>query len=117
MTFSYHQADPESSLVSVVESYSDKSDPQNAPSTVCVVVYHLVVLVVIVDVVDVFVVVVVVGATLDINFEANSSSTRVLIVTETAIGLFALISVNSSEPLSSQFVAMDLLKTIAFVII
>ena len=77
-----------------------------------VAVYHLVVLVVVVDVVDVFVVVVVVEAVLDINFELNSSFTRVSMVTATALGLFALISIKSS-----QFVAMDLLKTKAFVII
>ena len=75
--------------------------------------HHGVVLVVTVDVEDVFAVVVVVEAVLEINFEANSSLTRVSMVTETAIG----ISVKSSEPLSSQFVAMDLLKTKAFVII
>ena len=76
-----------------------------------------VVLIVVVDVVDFFVVVVVVEAALDINFELNSSFTRTSMVTETAIGLFAAVSVKSSEPLSSQFVAMDLLKTKAFVII
>ena len=75
------------------------------------------VLIVVVDVVYFFVVVVVVEAALDINFEANSSSTRVSMVTETAIGLFAAVLVKSSEPLSSQFVAMDMLKTKAFVII
>ena len=65
----------------------------------------------------VLVVVVVVEVGLDINFEVNSSLTRVSMVTETAIGLFALISVKSSEPISSQFAARDLLKTKAFVII
>ena len=80
-------------------------------------VVGMVVLVVVVNVVDVFVVVVVVGAALDINFELNSSLTRVSMVTTTAIGLFATVLVKSLEPLSSQFAAMDLLKTKAFVII
>ena len=80
-------------------------------------VVGMVVLVVVVNVVDVFVVVVVVGAALDINFELNSSLTRVSMVTTTAIGLFATVLVKSLEPLTSQFAAMDLLKTKAFVII
>ena len=60
----------------------------------------------------VLVVVVVVEVGLDINFEVNSSFTCVSMVTATASGLFALISVKSP-----QFVAMDLPKTKAFVII
>ena len=81
------------------------------------VVPGMVLVVVVVDVVDFFVVVVVVEAAVDINFELNSSLTCEPIVTEATIGSFTLISVESLEPLSSQFDAMDLLKTKAFAII